>query len=307
MKELHLHLDGSLSAKTMKKMSEETGVPIPQDFEKHIHYDAASGTLADYLKCFELPLSLMQGKEAVRFSVMALLEELYAEGCDYAEIRFAPQFHTGKGDSQLDIVRAAAEGLDYGDLMGIKAGLILCLMRGGSEKANEETLDAAEKMLGKGVVAIDLAGDEATYPVGLYADYFKYAKEHNIPFTIHAGEAAGAESVENALRLGAARIGHGIRAVTDRELMKYIAAHKIPLELCPTSNIQTGAVKNFLEEYPLLTFLNEGICATINSDNRTVSDTNLKKEFELVRSLPGIDEEMIAKLTENAFNARFLR
>ena len=307
--EYHLHLDGSITERMYRRISEETGQKIPEDFKLRMKYDSTSGTLVDYLKCFELPLSFMQSPENVRYCVMALQEDLVNEGINYAEIRFAPQLHLARDEygkakySQMEVVQAACEGLEYGALMGIETRLILCMMRGGNDKDNEETVDAAKEFLGKGVVMLDLAGDEAGYPVTLYSELFGYAKKHNIPFTIHAGEAAGPESIENALKLGAKRIGHGLAAAEDKTLMKYLAEHKIMLEMCPTSNIQTGAVKRlalaltgnspaiqnmtndelFYEYYPLRKFLEAGIDITINTDNRVVSDTILKNEFELIK------------------------
>ena len=309
--EYHLHLDGSVSERMYKRICQETKASLPDDYKSRMNYDTASGSLADYLKCFELPLSFMQTPENVRYCVMALQEDLVNEGVDHAEIRFAPQLHQAKDAdgkclySQSEIVRAAIEGLEYGALMGIDTKLILCMMRGGSEKANAETVETATAELGNGVIGIDLAGDEASYPVENYSELFDYAAKHGVPFTIHAGEAAGPESVENAVRLGAKRIGHGLAAAEDKALMKYLAEHKIMLEMCPTSNIQTGALKRlayalendkklvdgmsteelFVEYYPLRRFLDAGIPVTINTDNRVVSCTDLKKEFSLISRL----------------------
>ena len=307
--EYHLHLDGSITERMYRRISEETGQKIPEDYKSKMKYDSASGTLVDYLKCFELPLSFMQSPENVRYCVMALQEDLVNEGLNYAEIRFAPQLHLAKDENgkakytQKEVVQAACEGLEYGALMGIETKLILCMMRGGNDKDNEETVDAAKEFFGKGVVMLDLAGDEAGYPVMLYSELFGYAKKHNIPFTIHAGEAAGPESIENALKLGAKRIGHGLAAAEDKTLMKYLAEHKIMLEMCPTSNIQTGAVKRlalalagssreidsmtaeelFYEYYPLRKFEEAGIDVSINTDNRVVSGTTLKNELDLIK------------------------
>lgn len=303
MRDLHIHLDGSLSISAMLKIAAEEGISLPKNFREEVQYNSASGTLADYLKCFSLPLELLRTPDAVRYSVISLINECQAEKIDYIEIRFAPQLHLG--GTQEEVLQAAIEGLSFCELVNVKAGLILCLMRGmESEKGNETTLDLAEKYLGKGVCALDLAGNEAAYPVTMYSDYFNYAKKKGIPFTIHAGEAAGPESIEEALKLGASRIGHGIAAARDESLMKYLAEHEIPLEMCPTSNLQTGAVKN-LDEYPLKKFLDKGIVATVNTDNKTVSNTKLSKEFELVSALPGITETDIMKLKANAVKASF--
>ena len=309
MVELHLHLDGSLSEKTVRKIVSEEGLVIPEIFSgfslsPFLQYKSENGSLADYLKCFELPIKVLQTPNAVRFACMKLCEELEQEGVRYAEIRFAPQFHTAKGYSQEEILSAAIEARDYASLLGVEIDYILCAMRGQSSKANEETLELALKYLGKGVVALDLAGDEAGYPTEQYTDLFTYAVKKGRPFTIQAGEAAGPESIETALRLGAWRIGHGVAAINDIELMNYLAKHQIPLEMCPTSNVQTKAVQD-ISEHPLVKFLEKGIAVTVNTDNRTVSDTTLKKEFQAIRSIPGYREEYDRILRWNSEKSRF--
>lgn len=311
MVELHLHLDGSLSEKTVRKIVSEEGLVIPEiasgvSLSPFLQYINENGSLADYLKCFELPLKVLQTPNAVRFACMKLCEELEQEGVRYAEVRFAPQFHTAKGYSQEEILLAAIEARDYASLLGVEIDYILCVMRGQSSKANEETLELALKYLGKGVVALDLAGDEAGYPTEQYAELFTYAAKNGLPFTIHAGEAAGPESIETALRLGAWRIGHGVAAINDIELMNYLAKHQIPLEMCPTSNVQTKAVQD-ISEHPLVKFLEKGIAVTVNTDNRMVSDTTLKKEFQVIRSIPGYKEEYDRVLRWNSENARFVQ
>lgn len=310
MVELHLHLDGSLSEKTVKKIMEEESIqPLGVLTEKTIlsqmQYKSDNGNLADYLKCFDLPIQVLQTPEAVRYAVMKLCEDLRNDDVHYAEIRFAPQFHTKKGYSQEDILRGAIEAKDYASLLGVDIDFILCMMRGQSSRANEETLDLAVKYFNKGVVAVDLAGDEAGFPVVEYADLFRFAKKKEVPFTIHAGEAAGPESIEEALRLGAWRIGHGVAAAWDNELMNYLALHEIPLEICPTSNLSTGAVNNIFE-YPLVKFIEKGMIVTINTDNRTVSDTTLKNEFELIRSVPGFEESYDRILRFNSEKSKFI-
>lgn len=328
MNELHLHLDGSLTPSVVKKIAEEEHIelssedalcqetkgkcertaenmlPSDEALLSQMSFSSEKGTLADYLKCFELPIRVLQTPQAVRFAAMKLSEELAREGISYAEIRFAPQFHTQKGYTQEQILLGAIEALGYASLLGIEISFILCMMRGQSDKANEETLNLAVKYFGRGVCALDLAGDEALWPVGAYEGFFSYAAKNGLPFTVHAGEAAGAESVEEALRLGAWRIGHGIAAINDRELMKYLAEHHIPLEMCPTSNLQTGAAQS-IEAYPLVEFLERGMCVTVNTDNRTVSDTTLNKEFELIKRINGYSENNKRQLIEHAEMASF--
>ena len=248
----------------------------------------------------------MQTPNSIRYTCMKLGDDLIADGIDYAEIRFAPGLHTKKGYTQEQILLACIEARDYLSLLGVEVDFILCALRGAESNVNEETLLLCEKYLGRGVVGFDLAGDESRYNNELYKDLFDYAGKKNIPFTIHAGEAAGPESVWSAIELGALRIGHGLAAVKDKELMKYLAAHKIPLELCPVSNLQTGACK-CIEEYPLMTFLENGVICTINTDNRVVSNTSLKKEFKLITGIPGYTDEILDKLKRHNRASSFMK
>lgn len=309
MLDLHLHLDGSFDAADIFKAANETGVDIGvtniEEIRKRTIYNSANGSLTDYLKCFELPLKVLQNAESVRYSVMKLLERLRADSVDYAEIRFAPQLHTLSGLSQKQVVFAACEALEYGQFIGIEAKLILCMMRGEDNfNENEITIETAAEFIGKGVVALDLAGDESRHKTTEFCDLFKIASEKKIPFTIHAGEADGAESVEAALRFGASRIGHGLAAVNDRELMKYMASHNIGVEVCPISNMQTMAASGY-DKYPLFTLLENGVAANINTDNRTVSDTDMHKEFELIKKIEGYRPEYVNLIKENALKIKF--
>lgn len=302
MIDLHLHLDGSLTAGDIIKAAAETGTKLEytrDELASGLVYDAKDRSLVNYLKCFDIPCSIMQTPDISRFMVMKLLERLASHGVKYSEIRFAPQLHTLKGYSQEDIVKACIEGIDYAYFLGIDAKLILCMMRNDDFKANETTLELAKKYLGQGVVALDLAGDEFNNPTEKYKELFEYAAKKNIPFTIHAGEAGGCKEIWDAVSFGAKRIGHGIRAIDDLELMKYLRDHKIGLECCPTSNIQTLAVDS-IEDHPLIKFLDFGILATVNTDNMTVSNTSLNKEFELIKNIPGYNESHKIHLLSNA-------
>ena len=152
---------------------------------------------------------------------------------------------------------------------------------------------------------MDLAGPEAGYPTQNFSQEFQLANQLGIPFTIHAGEAAGAENVQQAINLGASRIGHGIRAVESEQVMSDLAIKNIAVEMCPCSNLQTKAIDN-LKNYPLRTFLQKGIMATLNTDNMTVSQTEIKQEFELLESDYQLTEFEAKKLLNNAINASFL-
>lgn len=301
--DLHLHLDGSLPIKAAQQLCRLQGVPFSEKVKKELSCPENCRDLNQYLDCFSLPCSLLQTGEALTLASEALCTELREEGHLYAEIRFAPQKHTEKGLSQEEAVEAVLKGMKNSAL---RANLILCCMRGeGNEKENFETLETALAFLKKGVCAVDLAGAEALYPTEHFSDLFARARSLDLPFTIHAGEAAGAESIWRAVEFGARRIGHGVRAVEDEELCRFLAEQKIPLELCPTSNLDTGVFRGICE-FPLRKLLSYGIPVTLNSDNRTVSRTSAGRELSLVSKALSLSDAEIRILLENAVSAAFL-
>ena len=256
------------------------------------------------LHCFELPLSLLQTPGGLSESVRLVADKIKSQGVIYAEFRFAPQLHTNKGMTQEDAIKAALEGIKRTSL---KVNLILCLMRGNNNsKENNETVELARKYLVKdgGVVAIDLAGVEGLYPTSDFEDVFAKAKEYGIPFTIHAGEAAGPESIRNAIDLGAKRIGHGISAIESPEIVEILKQKKIPLEMCPSSNIQTNNFNN-IANYPFMDFLQKGIKVTINSDDMAILRTSIANEFNYMEQNFNLtyDQEKIILL--NSVDAAF--
>ncbi len=306
MIDLHLHLDGSLTPENIIKLAKTQGIALPYhtplELLPHLVCPDDCKSLQEYLACFDLPLSVLQTGEAVEEAVYMLCERLKSEGVLYAEIRFAPSLHTKNGCSQEAIVASALHGLFRSDF---NANLILCLMRGADINKNIETISVAKEYIGKGVVALDLAGAEAIYKTKNYFDLFELAQKLGIPYIIHAGEADGAESVKDALTMGARRIGHGVHAAEDKELLSLLIKEQIPIEMCVTSNYQTKAV-NKIQNHPIKQFLDLGVCVTVNTDNMTVSDTTIKKEFELIKKYFGITEKEKALLLTNAVNAAFL-
>jgi adenosine deaminase len=177
-------------------------------------------------------------------------------------------------------------------------------MRGNNYDENIETVKLAKKYLNNGVCAIDLAGAEGLYPTKDFEDIFKLAKELEVPFTIHAGEADGAISVYDAIRFGAKRIGHGVRSIEDPSVIKMIKENNITLEICPTSNICTG-VYNKISDIPINYFINNGINITINTDDPVICNTNLRNELKLVKETFNLNDEDIIKLQLNAINSSF--
>ena len=311
MIDLHLHLDGSLTSEDIFVLAEMAGVALPcSDAERLcslLQAEPNCESLAEYLEKFDLPLQVLQTEQTITLAVYRLVKRLAEDGLVYAEIRFAPQLHLSRGLTQQQVVAAAVKGLNRGvSEFEISAQLILCCMRMADNlAANEETVRVAKEFIGKGVCAVDLAGAEAAFPTENFSDIFILAKDLNVPFSIHAGEAAGAQSVWTALELGARRIGHGVRSAEDATLMAILAEKKIPLEMCFTSNLQTKAVAN-KEDYPLQAFLEQGLVVTVNTDNMTVSGTDLVTEYRLLQKTFGLSDAVLQEIACNAADAAFL-
>lgn len=306
--DLHAHLDGSVTVDIAKKLAALQNIALPTDNDEELlallSVPDSCESLNDFLQCFELPGRLMQMPEGLQNAVTLVLENMAQDGVIYAELRFAPQFHTLGGMTQEQAVQAAVAGLKNAPIPG---NLILCCMRGeGNEKANEETLALAKKYLVKdhGVTAMDLAGAEALFPTVNYLGLFEEAKEAGIPYTIHAGEADGPESVRTAIQTGTKRIGHGVRSMEDEAVMELIREKGITLEMCPTSNRQTHAILD-MKQYPLVRFLESGIRVTVNTDDMGIERTCLSKEFDYLKREFGLTEEQQKQVVLNATDAAF--
>lgn len=303
--ELHLHLDGSLRPRTAMELAGEAGL-FPERglsfWENALRAPEPCRDLNDYLTRFELPLRCLQTGPSLRRAARELAEDLMRENVIYAEIRFAPQLHTKGPLTQRDAVLAAAAGL--GDA-GVSFGLILCCMRGAEEAQNRETIETAAALSQKGVCGVDLAGAEALYPTREYASLFRYARELGLPITIHAGEAAGPESIRAALELGACRIGHGIRAAEDPALLERLRDAEVLLECCPISNVQTHAASS-MREHPFLRLYQSGTALSISTDNRTVSSTCLMREYAELEAAFSLPFEAFLRCNQNAARAAFL-
>lgn len=304
--DLHLHLDGSLSIDAVKKIASHDKIDIPKsDKELKIVLTLQDGcrNLNEYLKRFELPISLLQSSYALQFATEDLCKRLYDIGCIYAEIRYAPQKHCQKGLSQEESIKAVLNGTKNSP---VPCELILCCMREGwdNSKDNLETVNLAVKYQDLGVCGLDLAGAEALYPNELYKDLFKTIKASGLPYTIHSGEALGAESVDIAIYFGAKRIGHGVRAIEDEKVIKRIVDNKIPLEICPTSNINTCIFSDY-SNIPITDYLKNGAKITLNSDNMSISNTNVREEFNRIMDAFSLSKEDIKTLLLNSANSAF--
>lgn len=303
--DLHLHLDGSIAPKTARKLAGMQGISLPLSDEVLQHEMSVMGTcrsLNDYLERFQLPCSLLHVREALYLCTFELLDALYAQGLRYAEIRFAPQKSCMHGMSQYEAAEIVLRAMKD---VPLPCGLILSMMRGDTNhKENMETIEVARQLYGKGVVAVDLAGAEALFPTHMFREEFEAVRQAGLPLLVHAGEAAGAESVREAIEVGAVRIGHGVRCLEDPEVVKMLVDRKITLELCPTSNLNTGIFKSY-EEYPLRRLMDAGVRVSINTDNITVSNTTLKAEWQHMIDTFHLTAEEIERIVQDTKDASF--
>ena len=319
--EIHLHLDGSLRPETVLQW-----IIDEQDYKslgfkdkesllnsnknelliktkKALMVEKNCRSLNEYLEKFELPCKVLQTENHITQATYELFEDLSKQNVIYAEVRFAPSKHREKGLDYDRIVEAAIKGMNMAkEKFDIGGSLILCVMRGDTLENNLETIKVAKRYLQKGVSAVDLAGAEALFPTSDYENIFKEASNLNIPFTIHAGEAAGAESIKKALEFGAKRIGHGIKCIEDFTLVDYLLKNDIVLEVCPISNIQTGATG---EKHPIEELYRKGLKITVNTDNNTVSNTNLVNEYKWILEHTKLDFNDLKQMNINAINGLF--
>ena len=296
--ELHLHLDGSVRLDTASKL---TGKSIEEVRSLMIAKEKCHD-LNEYLTKFNLANEIMQSQENLTRIAKELVEDLKKDNVIYAEVRFAPLLHTKKGLTGEKVIEAVLLGLKDEDL---KVNLILCMMRQFSFEDNLKTIELASKYLDKGVVAIDLAGAEALYPTASFEKLFQIAKDKNIPFTIHAGEADGKDSILSAINFKTKRIGHGVRCIEDNETLDIIKKNNITLEVCPTSNIQTGIFENYYD-HPIKKLYDMNVLVTINVDNMTVSNIDLTQEYEKLVKIFNLNIEDLKKINLNAIDAAFL-
>lgn len=301
---LHLHLDGSIDMEDAYLWAKEDGLKITKkELEQELQVNDDCHNLNDYLEKFDLPCKLLQTCERLEKTSYHLFLKLSKMNVKYAEVRFAPNKHLAKNLTLDDVVISVINGMNKANVeTGIMGGIILSMMRGDSKEDNIRVINLAQKYLKKGVVAIDLAGAEAIYPTIDYIDLFRYAKIKGIPFTIHAGEAAGVESIKAALDAGAKRIGHGIRAIDDEAIQKIIIDKQVLLEVCMTSNYQTEAVKG---KYPIEKLYNNGIKISINTDNDTVSNIDINKEYTKILNETDLTMDDLGKCNKESIDYIF--
>ncbi|SEM84588.1 adenosine deaminase [Candidatus Frackibacter sp. WG12] len=308
--ELHLHLDGSLRVETVVDLAKELEVELPtnnkEELKSYLQVDDECESLVEYLKKFEFPLKVMQTKNALQRVAYELAEDAAQDNIKYLEVRFAPLMLASKL-SKEEVVEAVLSGLKKAERdYDLQTNIILCCMRHQDPSKSVEVVQLASDYLGKGVVGVDLAGDEADFPPEEHEKAFQLAKGIGLHRTVHAGEAAGADSVRKAIDyLNAERIGHGIRAKEDTETLEIIQESKIALEVCPTSNVHTKVVYN-LSNHPVKEYFDLGVLVTINTDNRTVSNLTLSEEYIALYENFDFEIEDIKQLILNGVEAAFI-
>lgn len=292
--ELHLHFDGSIDVPYTNQL-------LGYDASNEL-IDTDSSSLSEYLEKFKLPIKLLQDLDNIEMYAYLLAKALEKDEVIYAEVRFCPLLHIEK-NSIDDVVAAMKRG--FAKVSYVKINLIFCMMRNFSFEKNYKIIELTKRFLGNGVVGIDLAGDEAKYKTGDFKELFEIIAKERIPFTIHAGEADGYNSVVDAILFGTTRIGHGIRSVESEAVMDKLHREKITLEICPTSNISTKAVLS-MEIHPIKELMSHNILVIINTDNRTVSNTTLNKEYEELEKAFNFTEEDFVRFNLNAIDCAFI-
>ncbi len=300
--ELHIHLDCSLSYDVVKKIN--PNITKHQFFNEFIGVKCNS--LKDYIKCADRAVELMQTKKELELVTSDLFMQLKEDNVIYAEIRFAPLLHLDKGLTSHEVVKIISQiAKKESSKTGIEAGLILCTLRHYSEQQSMETVNLVNDFKGSNVIGFDLAADEAGYPIKNHIEAFKFANDNNIHCTAHAGEALGPESINETLdQLKPKRIGHGVRSFENPGLIKRLKKENIHLEICPTSNIVTKVYKDYLS-HPISELYKKGLSISINSDGRTISDTNLNKEYFLLSKYFMWNDNHFLNCNINAINASF--
>ncbi|AQZ66741.1 Adenosine deaminase [[Actinomadura] parvosata subsp. kistnae] len=318
---LHDHLDGGLRAETIVELARESGydrLPTtdPDNLRQWFEEASDSGSLERYLETFDHTVAVMQTRESLVRVAAECAIDLADDGVVYAEVRFAPEQHTTRGLSLDQVVEAVLEGFEQGSRgRAIKVGTLLTAMR--HQARSREIAELAVRYRDGGVVGFDIAGAEAGYPPTRHLDAFEYLQRENAHFTIHAGEAFGLPSIWQAIQwCGADRLGHGVRIIDDisvagdgsaklGRLAAYVRDKRIPLEMCPTSNLQTGAAAS-IAEHPIGLLRRLHFRVTVNTDNRLMSSTSVSLEFHKLVEAFGYDWDDLQWFTVNAMKSAFI-
>ncbi|MGH9605945.1 MAG: adenosine deaminase [Terracidiphilus sp.] len=302
--ELHLHLDCSLSYTAVSRLAPNV---TREEYAREFVAPARCANLADFLSRAPKGFQLMQTEESLRLVTEDVFEQLAQDGVVYAEIRFAPLLHTRKGltpQRVVEVVDNATEQLTRAT--GIEAGLILCTLRHFAEEQSMATVRLVEQFGGSRVVALDIAGDEAGFPLDAHIGAYRYAREHGLRRTAHAGEACGPESVWETLRmLLPQRIGHGTRSIEDPALVEHLRRERIHLELCPSSNVQIVPSILSWAHHPIDRLYRAGVSLGVSTDTRMLTPATLVGEYEGLRRTFGWSAEDLLRANLMGIEAAF--
>jgi len=309
--DLHVHLDGSLRPRTVRELAatvaESRKFADDDEVRQVCTVSPDCSSLEDYLRIFDITLPLLQTRAALERTACELAEDAHRENVRYLEVRYSPLLHTRAGLAPDDVVAAVQAGLDRAHhRYGVLAGQIVCGLRHIAATTSLELAKLAVRWKGRGVVGFDLAGAERDYPAKDHREAFYRVRNANMGVTVHAGEAFGAPSIHQAVHYcGAHRIGHGTHLIEDRDLLAWVNDHRIAVEACLVSNVQTRAVPD-LGSHPIAAFLDEGLRVTLNTDNRLVSATTVTDEYRQAVATFGLDRDDVLTLIVNGFKAAFL-
>ena len=311
--DLHVHLDGSLRAATIHELAQRDKVELPfasaEEIRRFFVDELPERDLVAYLKRFDVTTAVMQTEPALERIAYELVEDAARENVWYMEVRYAPILSTKRGLSLRQVVDAVNRGLRRGQetYPRTQAQQIICGLRHFEPERAVRMAMLAVEYKGRGVLAFDLAGAEKDNPAKRFRDAFYLVRHANLNVTVHAGEAYGPESIHQAIHwAGADRIGHGVRLGEDSDLLEYVRDHRIPLEMCPTSNVQTGAVES-IEKHPIREYYDRGLRVTVNTDNRLMSDTTVTDELAILADRLDFTFEDIKHVVLAGFKSAFLR
>jgi len=307
--ELHVHLDGSLRMKTVREwaptLPEELRFSSARALRKAVIPSGVS-SLDEYLESFDVTVALLQTSEHLERAAFELCEDAASENVIYVEIRFAPLLHTAGSLNPREVVRAVLRGIERAKAsFGIEGRLILSAMKQASTEDSIEVAQLAAQFSGKGVVGIDLAGPERQYPPKIHRDAIGLAKASGVHVTVHAGESCCPEQIKMALDLGAERIGHGVFLFQAPETEARVVELGIPLEMCPTSNLQISEPVKSYADHPFKRYADLGIPVTINTDNRLMSQIDLTHEYEVLQKAFSFNRGEVHQFVENGISAAF--
>jgi adenosine deaminase len=309
--DLHCHLDGSLRLDTVIDLAKQQRVKLPTfdrgELFKLLYAGEHVESLDDYLRAFDITLSVMQTEEGLERAAYELAVDAHAENVRYLEVRYSPLLHVREGLRPAQVVEAVLRGLRTAKReLGIRYGVILCAIR---SLPPDQSLRIAELCVAfkhRGVVGFDLAGSEINFPAKVHRAAFQLVIDNNINCTAHAGESFGPDSIHQAIhKCGAHRIGHGTRLGENGDLLNFVNDHRIPLEVCPSSNVQTRAAASW-EAHPVDFYVDYGLRVTINTDNRLMSDTTVTKELYLCHKHYGWSLATLKDIIIGGFKSAFM-